>query len=206
MQNIASFYGENGYNVLTPDMRSHGGSEGTYIGMGWLDRLDVLKWIDYIIELDPEAEIILHGVSMGAATVMMVSGEELPSNVLGIIEDCGYTSVWDIFSDELSYLFSLPDFPFLYTADLIANIRAGYGFKTASALNAVSKSTVPILFIHGSIDTFVRTDMVYELYDACSSPKDLLVIEGAGHGDSYRMDPDTYFDTVFSFISENCGI
>lgn len=204
MQNIAGFYGVKNYNVLTPDMRAHGESEGKYIGMGWLDRLDVLDWIDYVIGLDPMAEIILHGVSMGGATVMMVSGEELPDQVKGIVEDCGYTSVWDIFADELSYLFHLPSFPLLNTASLIADIRAGYDFKDASAVEQVKKSQVPILFIHGSEDNFVHTDMVYEVYEACSSPKDILVVEGAGHGDSYRMDPDAYFDKVFSFIEKEC--
>lgn len=206
MYDIAAFYGVNGYNVLVPDMRSHGESEGTYIGMGWLDRLDVLKWIDYIIELDPKAEIILHGVSMGGATVMMVSGEELPENVKGIVEDCGYTSVWDIFSDELSYLFHLPDFPFLYTANLIANIRAGYDFKEASAVKQVANSAVPILFIHGSADTFVHTEMVYEVYDACTSPKDILIVEGAGHAEAYCVDMKLYFSTVFEFLAEKCGM
>lgn len=203
MYNIAGFYGKEGYNVLTPDMRSHGESEGKYIGMGWLDRKDVVKWIAYVTELDPEAEIILHGVSMGGATVMMTAGEELPENVRGIVEDCGYTSVWDIFSDELSYLFHLPEFPLLYAAEGIAKIQAGYGFREASALKQVAKSTVPILFIHGSEDNFVHTEMVYELYEACSSEKELLVVEGAGHGDSYRMDPDLYFGTVFEFLENN---
>lgn len=206
MQNIACFYGEKGYHVLTPDMRSHGESEGTYIGMGWLDRLDVLLWIRYILSVDPEAEIILHGVSMGGATVMMVSGEELPEQVKGIVEDCGYTSVWDIFSDELSYLFHLPDFPFLYTANLVAEYRAGYSFKEASAVDQVAKSEVPILFIHGSEDNFVHTEMVYELYEACTAPKDILVVEGAGHGEAYRMDPELYFDTVFGFLKKECGM
>lgn len=204
MLNIASFYGEKGYNVLTPDMRSHGESEGTYIGMGWLDRLDILRWIDYLTELDPQAEIILHGVSMGGATVMMVSGEELPGNVKGIVEDCGYTSVWDIFADELSYLFHLPSFPLLYAADGIAYLRAGYEFKTASAAEQVKKSGTPTLFIHGSEDTFVHTDMVYEVYDACAAPKDILVVEGAGHGEAYCMDPEAYFEKVFTFIEKEC--
>ena len=88
---------EQGWNVLLPDMRTHGESEGKYIGMGWLDRLDVLKWIDLIRERDEQAQIILHGVSMGGATVMMTSGEALPENVRAVIDDCGYTSVWDIF-------------------------------------------------------------------------------------------------------------
>lgn len=204
MQGIAGFYGMKGYNVLMPDMRAHGESEGTYIGMGWLDRKDVLGWIDYTLELDPEAEIILHGVSMGGATVMMVSGEALPKQVKGIVEDCGYTSVWDIFSDELSYLFHLPDFPLLYIASGISSLRAGYGFRNASSVKQVEKSTVPILFIHGSEDNFVHTDMVYEVYEACHAPKDILVVEGAGHGDAYRMDPEGYFGKVFEFLEQEC--
>lgn len=205
MQNVAGFYGLQGYNVLTPDMRAHGESQGTYIGMGWLDRQDILKWIQYVIDLDDQAEIVLHGISMGGATVMMASGEKLPQQVKGIVEDCGYTSVWDIFSDELSYLFHLPDFPILYAADGIAWLRAGYEFKSASALEQVAKSQVPILFIHGSEDNFVHTDMVYELFDACQAPKDLLVIQGAGHGDAYKMDPELYFHTVFSFLEKECS-
>ena len=115
-RDIAAFYAARGFNVLLPDLRAHGESEGKYIGMGWLDRKDALKWIDLIVETDPEAEIVLHGVSMGGATVMMTAGEALPDNVKGIVEDCGYTSVWDIFADELDYLFGLPTFPLLNTA------------------------------------------------------------------------------------------
>lgn len=204
MQNIASFYGVQGYHVLTPDMRSHGESEGTYIGMGWLDRLDVLLWIDFITARDPQAEIILHGVSMGGATVMMVSSEELPENVKGIVEDCGYTSVWDIFADELAYLFHLPAFPVLDAANLMSNIRAGYDFKKASAVKQVAKSRVPMVFIHGSEDNFVHTEMVYEVYEACQTPKELLVVEGAGHGQAYQMDPELYFTTVFDFLESEC--
>ncbi len=204
MYGIASYYGTRGYHVLTPDMRGHGQSEGTYIGMGWLDRRDVLRWIDYIIQRDAEAQIILHGVSMGGATVMMVSGEELSPHVKGIVEDCGYTSVWDIFSDELSYLFHLPDFPVLYAASMMCKIRAGYSFGEASALKQVAKSQTPILFIHGSEDNFVHTEMVYKLYEACNSQKELLVVDGAGHGQSYVKDPELYFQTVFDFIQENC--
>lgn len=204
MRGIAAFYGMRDYNVLTPDMRSHGESEGKFIGMGWLDRKDILRWLDYILELDPQAEIILHGISMGGGTVMMTAGEQLPLQVKGIVEDCGYTSVWDIFSDELSYLFHLPEFPILYISSGFSSLRAGYSFGEASAIEQVKKSTVPILFIHGSEDNFVHTEMVYELYDACASAKDLLIVEGAGHGESYSKDPDGYFDKVFSFLEEHC--
>ena len=203
-QNIACQYAASGYNVLLPDMRSHGESEGTYIGMGWLEKDDVLLWIDLIIEMDPEAEIILHGTSMGGATVMMVSGEDLPDNVKGIVEDCGYTSVWDIFADELDYLLGLTTFPILNAAEFVGKIRAGYDFSEASSVEQVKKAEVPMLFIHGSEDNFVKTNMVYDVYEACPTVKDILVIDGAGHGEAYQMDPELYFETVFGFISENC--
>lgn len=202
MKAYGLYYAEQDYNILMPDLRSHGDSEGTYIGMGWLDKDDMLKWIDYIVSMDPEAQIMLHGVSMGGATVLMTSGENLPDNVKAIVDDCGYTSVWDIFADEMEYLFNLPEFPFLYSASFFANIRAGYDFKEASSIEQVRKTTLPIFFAHGSVDNFVHTDMVYELYDACPTDKELYVVEGAGHGQAMYYDPDTYFDKVFNFIGK----
>ena len=200
MDVYAMLYAQRGYHVLTPDLRAHGESEGSYIGMGWLDRKDILKWIDVILARDPDAEIVLHGVSMGGATVMMTSGEELPENVVAIIDDCGYTSVWDEFSDEIRYLFHLPDFPFLYTASALAKLRAGYTFGEASALEQVKKSKTPMLFIHGSEDNFVHTEMVYRLYDACSAQKDIYIAEGAGHGQALFIDPEMYEARVFGFL------
>ena len=203
-RNVASVFAGRGYNVLLPDMRAHGESEGRYIGMGWLDRKDILGWIDRIVELDPEARIILHGTSMGGAAVMMTAGEELPENVKGIIEDCGYSSVWDIFADELDVLFGLPPFPVLHAASIVSKLQAGYSFGEGSAVKQLAKAKVPMLFIHGGEDNFVRTDMVYEVHEACPTKKEILVIEGAGHGEAYCMDPELYFDTVFSFIEKNC--
>lgn len=200
MYSYARYYAEKGYNILTPDMRSHGDSEGKLIGMGWLDKEDVKLWIDYVLNLDPQAEIVLHGVSMGGATVMMTSGEDLPENVKAIIDDCGYTSVWDEFTDEARYLFHISQFPILYTASAISKIRAGYSFQEASAIEQVKKTDIPIFFIHGSEDNFVNTDMVYSLYDACPTRKDLYVVKGAGHGQSLYLNPDLYFEKVFSFI------
>ena len=85
------------FNCLLPDMRACGESEGEYIGMGYLDSKDILGWIDLIDERDPSANILITGVSMGGATTMMTSGLELPASVKCFVEDCGYTSVWDIF-------------------------------------------------------------------------------------------------------------
>ncbi|MBR1527736.1 MAG: alpha/beta hydrolase [Oscillospiraceae bacterium] len=200
MYDYAYYYAEKNFNILLPDMRSHGESEGSYIGMGWLDRKDLLKWIALILEQDAQAEIILHGVSMGGATVMMTAGETLPENIKAVIDDCGYTSVWDIFSDELNYLFQLPDFPFLYTADKISKLRAGYSFSEASALEQIRKTEVPVMFIHGSADNFVHTEMVYQLYDACPTQKELYVCENAGHALSLYMNPEVYNQKVFAFL------
>lgn len=201
MYPYARFYAEKGYNILTPDMRSHGDSEGKFIGMGWLDKDDVKLWIDYILNIDPQAEIVLHGVSMGGATVMMTSGEDLPDNVKAVIDDCGYTSVWDEFTDEAKYLFHIPQFPILHTASIISWIRAGYSFQEASAIEQVKKTKVPIFFIHGSEDNFVKTDMVYSLYEACPTKKDLYVVNGAGHGQALYLNPELYFKKVFDFIA-----
>ncbi|MBQ8159421.1 MAG: alpha/beta hydrolase [Clostridia bacterium] len=200
MRALASYYGLRGYNTLIPDLRGCGESEGEYVGMGWPDRLDMLGWIRWITEKDPEASIVLHGISMGGATVMMTAGEMLPEQVKAIVEDCGYTSVWDIFEDEMAYLFHLPAFPMLYVASSIASNRAGYSFTEASSLHQIAKAQVPVLFIHGSEDNFVHTDMVYKVYDACPTEKQLLVVDGAGHGNSYNHAPDLYFDTVFGFL------
>ena len=120
----ASFFGAQGYNALLPDLRGCGDSEGDYIGMGWPDRKDMLRWIDWIIRRDSEAQIVLYGISMGGATVMMTAGEALPDQVKAVVEDCGYTSVWDIFADEMGYIFHLPRFPLLNIASRIASFRA----------------------------------------------------------------------------------
>lgn len=202
MSSYAKNYYDMGYNVLIPDLRSHGSSEGDYIGMGWDDRLDIIAWINTILEENPNAEIVLHGVSMGAATVSMVSGEDLPSNVKAIVADCGYTSVWDEFAYQLDDLFSLPEFPILNVSSLVAKVRAGYFLGEASTLEQVAKSKTPILFIHGDEDDFVPYYMMEELYNATSSEKEMLTIKNAGHAKSSEIDPETYWTTVHEFTNK----
>lgn len=200
MVNSAKQFLSYGYNVLMPDLRAHGKSEGKYIGMGWLDRLDLIKWMDYLIATYGNIKIILYGISMGAATVMMASGEKLPSNVRMVIEDCGYTSVWDEFAYELKYLFHMPTFPALYNANIITKIRAGYSLRKASCIKQIKKSKIPILFIHGDQDKFVPFYMLDKLYDAATCKKEKLVIKGAGHAVSQNIDPQKYWHTVRKFI------
>lgn len=202
MSSYAKKYYDNGYNVLIPDLRAHGLSEGDYIGMGWDDRLDIISWINYILNEEPNAEIILHGVSMGAATVLMTSGEEIPSNVKAIVADCGYTSVWDEFAYQLDDLFSLPEFPILNVSSIVAKIRAGYFLGEASSIDQVKKSKTPILYIHGDQDDFVPYYMMEELYNATSSEKEMLTIKGAEHAKASEVDPETYWTTVNNFINK----
>ncbi len=202
MGTLAKFYHEVlGYHVLMPDARGHGASEGNYIGFGWPDRKDYLLWINQVIKaVGQDAEIILHGVSMGGATVMMVSGEKLPEQVKAIIEDCGYTSVYDELSYLLKQIYHLPSFPILPATSLLTTLKVGYNFYEASAIEQVKKNKLPILFIHGGNDTFVPTEMVDRLYDACKAPKQLMIVEGAGHGMSYRKDRVNYEAKVIEFI------
>lgn len=203
MEDYASVYGGRmGFNCLLPDMRACGKSEGTYVGMGYLDSIDVLSWIDYIEKADSEAKILVSGVSMGGATTMMVSGkEDLPDSVVCFVEDCGYTSVWDIFEHELDFLFHLPAFPLLYTASALSGLQAGYSFTEASAVDAVGASDRPMLFIHGKEDTFVSYWMLDVLYEAkTKGTKAELSVDGAGHAESFYRDPETYMSTVHDFI------
>ena len=139
-----TFY-EKGYNILIPDARGCGNSEGNYIGMGWHERLDIVDWIEQINAAYNPTNVVLYGVSMGGATVMMVSGETLPENVRAIVEDCGYSSVWGEFAHQLNGVFGLPTFPIMNFASLVTKVRADFTLEEASAINQVSKSVTPIL-------------------------------------------------------------
>ncbi|SER90714.1 hypothetical protein SAMN04487944_112100 [Gracilibacillus ureilyticus] len=196
---IRGFY-EKGYHVLAPDLRGHGESEGDYIGMGWHDRLDILQWIDEILAKNQNATITLFGISMGGATVMMASGENLPANVKVIVEDCGYTSVQDIFAYQLKDLFKLPKFPVLNAANMVTKIRAGFDLSEASALEKLRKCELPMLFIHGDADRFVPFKMVEEVFAAADTEKEKLIIPGAGHGEAVLVNPKLYWETIWSFI------
>ena len=200
MSGEAKIFYDLGYNVIIPDLRGCGESEGDAIGMGWLDRHDIINWIDYIISKDKNAQIVLYGVSMGGATVMMTTGENLPKNVKCAIEDCGYTSVNDEFSVQLNKLFGLPEFPVITSASFVSSIRAGYNFTEASCVEQVKKSKTPTLFIHGDQDDFVPFEMLDIVYSQANCPKEKLVIEGAGHVESSSKAKNIYWNTVENFL------
>lgn len=200
---IADYFLKHGYAMLLPDARAHGESEGEYIGFGCLDRQDALCWINWAIQkCGEDVSILLYGTSMGGATVLMTSGLELPANVKGIVSDCGFTSPKEVFTHVLNHMYHLPAFPAIQGADLINKKLAGYGMDECNAKREVQKAKVPILFIHGSADTFVPCSMCEEIYENCQSPKRKLIIEGAGHAESYYKDMVTYEDTLTKFAEE----
>ncbi len=196
------FYHNKGYNVLLPDNRAHGKSEGKYIGMGILDRLDCIEWAKFLVEYFGEnIEIILHGISMGGATVLSASGENgLPNQVKDIISDCGYTSVGEQIKLHITGYLHLPSFPFLNICELFCKHYAKYDFQTITPLKQVTKAKIPILFIQGEKDSLVPCYMVKQLYNACPSPKELLLIPEAGHAESIAMDSKSYYKAIIDFL------
>ena len=189
---------ELGYNVVIPDLHAHGLSEGDMIQMGWLDRLDALHWLS-VFKTDT---MVVHGVSMGAATTMMLSAETMPEGIrdLHFIEDCGYTDVWEELEGELSKQFGLGPFPLMYCANWINKLWYGWSFKEASALQAVEHSSYPMLFIHGDQDTFVPTEMCQRLFSAKRSMKEMWLAEGAEHAESFQKHPAEYMRRVKQFL------
>ena len=187
------FYRSLGYSLLLPDDRAHAPSEGKYIGFGVLDRLDCVAWAQYIVDnYGDDAEIIIHGVSMGAATVLAASGENLPSQVKGIVSDCGYTSAEDIIKYHFKNSMHLPIWPIYSLCEKICEKRAGFNFHTHTPIEQVQRAKVPILFVHGVEDKMVPVEMVQRLYDACKSKKEILIVDEAGHGESIAFAPDEY--------------
>lgn len=200
---MAEYFMERGYNTLIVDHRSHGKSEGQYVGFGILDRFDCLKWIEYVIgRLGKESEIVLYGVSMGASTVLMASGaDEFPKNVKAIISDCAFTSPYDVFKHILKRDYHLPPRPIMDINERMCREKAGYGFRDYSTLDAVKKAPCPILFIHGKEDKFVPTDMTLKNYEACTGEKRLLLVDNAGHAASLYENKELYENTVTEFLN-----
>lgn len=205
---IARWYNDRGWNVLMPDQRGHGSSEGGYVGWGYDERLDVVGWATYIARKDPEAEILLHGVSMGAASVLMAAGGAMPRQVQGVVSDCSYTSI----EAEMCYLLRrwrkmsggvpLPAGLMFSALRKTALRRAGYDLRDAAPIQAVTRSKTPTLFIHGVDDDFVPASMMGKLYQAARCPKRFLWAPGADHAASVGSNPDLYWSAVAGFIKD----
>jgi fermentation-respiration switch protein FrsA (DUF1100 family) len=203
MGNYGEHYRQQGYHVFMADNRGHGESGGDYVGMGWLDRLDYLVWLDLLTErLGSGTQIVLHGISMGASTALMISGEDAaPYQIAAIIADCGYSSVREEFRYQIREFFHLPAFPIFNVGSLASRILAGFSFEEASAIEQVRRSDIPTFIIHGEIDSYNPTYMAYDIYDAVGGEKELWIVPQANHGLAYYMNPEEYFTRVWAFIA-----
>ena len=195
------FY-EMGFNVILPYLRGHGKSEHEHCTMGWLDRLDIIDWISFIINKNPDAKIILHGASMGAATVMNATGENLPENVVCCIEDCGFTNLWEMYTAQIKSSTKIPAELILSFVNPAFKLKLGFDIKDNSPLNQVKKSKTPTLFIHSDKDTVVPFCMNYPLYAAAGCDKERLVVEGATHCAAGYLFPEIYWNKITEFINK----
>jgi fermentation-respiration switch protein FrsA (DUF1100 family) len=203
----AMFFHEQGYGVLLLDLRAHGESEGKYVGFGILDRFDTREWIRYCRErFGGNIRIVLHGTSMGAATVLMALGlPEIQKRVSAVIADCGYTSPAEIFAHVIQKDYHLPTAPILKAASVMTKAMAGYCYDDYSTVDALKNNQVPVLFIHGKEDLFVPTWMTLKNYDLCSGKKKLLMVEHAGHGSSVFENQALYEQTEKEFLADVFG-
>ncbi|GAF39187.1 hypothetical protein JCM14202_1032 [Agrilactobacillus composti DSM 18527 = JCM 14202] len=199
----AKLFFDDGYTVLMPDDRSHGLSSGKYINFGWLDRLDYLQWLQKILErMGPDIQIVLYGISMGGATVMMMSGDDLPHQVKAIIEDCGYASVEEELTYQLKHFFNLPKYPLMPVVSSINKIVLGFTLEHGSAVAQLHKNKTPIFFIHGEKDNYVPTSMCFENFQATSAPKDMWIVPNATHAKSYWTAPKEYTQRIKRFLCQ----
>lgn len=191
-----------GRSVMLIDQRGAGMSEGNTCSFGINERWDCIDWINFANKkIDNKRPIIIGGVSMGGATVMMASGEELPKNVVCVMSDCGYSSSKDIICKVVREM-HLPDkilYPFI---KLGAKLYGRFDLEETSPIEAVARSKTPLVFIHGDTDDFVPHSMSMDCFNATTAPRKLVTIEGAGHGLAYPVDPKKYVDSLREFEIE----
>ncbi len=189
------------HSALIVDQRTSGNSEGHVITFGIKEHRDCLDWIDFTIShFGPDVKIILTGISMGATTVLMAAGHELPPNVIGVLADCGFTSSKEIIKKVIRQI-HLPAnllYPFV---KLGAKLYGGFDLEECSAIENIAKCKLPVIFFHGEDDDFVPCYMSHKNYDACNSTKQIITIPAAGHGLSYPVAPDHYLQELKNFFA-----
>lgn len=197
---VAMHYTEEGFNVLMPDLRANGESEGAFHGMGWTDRMDVINWIDLILQDNPSAQISIHGIDIGADAALMLSGEPVKSSIKAIVAEGAYTSAWDVVKKEYEARYDWPVFPIVNMMNPVTKIWGGYSLKEADAVKQVKNANVPILLIHGKNDTYATSDMTKQLEKEIASSHEVLEISTGTHEDCRYAEPDTYYNKTFEFV------
>lgn len=193
-----------GHNIILVDQRAHGKSEGIHMTMGLWERFDIADWAAFLAERCPQCKLVLHGCSMGAATVLYASAQRLPQSVCCCVEDCGYTSPGEAFLQEMHYKYSsLPlKRAVLGVTNLICRAVICFDLWWDDVRAAVRVSTLPTLFLHGTADRAVPHRMGQELFALHRGPKQLELFEGAQHAVSYFADPTRYARCCRQFIAQ----
>jgi len=199
---VAQHLYEEGYTVLYPYMRAHRKSEGKYITFGVKERYDIAAWAKLLSDRRPDLPLFLYGQSMGGATVIMASGLDLPKQTRGIIADSAFHSPRDVIATALTNSYKVPVFPMLPAMDLWARIIAGYSLTATTCREALDKTDLPFLFIHGKLDDLVPYDMGYQNYVECHTEKEMLTIDTAAHCACCYVDPERYFSYLDEFLKK----
>lgn len=192
-------YIRRGFNILLPDSRACGESGGEICTFGILESRDTLDWVEEILRRRPQDSIVLHGCSLGAAAVCMMSCLDLPDAVKAAVSDCAFADAVPQIGHMIK-LANVPSFPLLQLEEQWFHAHTGLDLRDACPLSAVRRSKIPILFVHGSSDRYVPPENAGRLYEACGSGRELVLIKGAGHAASHYADPDTYCTAVFRFL------
>lgn len=201
MARWAKRFHDEGYTVIAPALRGHERNRDTgYIRMGEEDARDLPSWVGSVISRDPDAQILLLGLSMGATTVMLASGQTLPRNVRCAIADCGFSNVWDVFTSIVKKNVHVPASPFINLMNVACKARLHLDLRAIDCLPSLRHASIPFLFVHGGADDFVPTSMAHDCFNACASPqKQLLIIPSAGHGMSASVNPSRYWACIDDF-------
>lgn len=195
-------YHDMGMNILLPDQRAHGKSEGKYITFGVKESRDMQSWIDFHNKNFGEFPLVLSGLSMGASTVLYLADENLPKNVKGIIADCGFSSPKEIIGSVFRRIIHLPPAPSLCVCELCARLFAGFSLTEKDTRQTLKNAKLPVLLVHGVDDGFVPCKMTKQGYDACNGEKEILLVEKADHGVSFLVDKPRYTKMVIAFLEK----
>ncbi|WP_054958630.1 alpha/beta hydrolase [Paenibacillus dakarensis] len=196
---------EEGYNILLIDQRRHGRSEGRYTTYGYYEKYDIQTWVNWIVEhYGDDTEIGLHGQSLGGGTVLEYLSIAAPQVKL-VIADCPYSDLADLMKHQITKLNKIPSVPFFGWVNNRIRKKCGFSFEQVSPIRAVRESHLPVMFIHGTNDTYVPTRMSKEMYEAKPGPKKLVLIEGAIHANAYHVGTEQYREATRSFLHEYIG-
>ena len=203
MAKYSDIFLKRGFDVLVVDNRAHGKSEGDTVGMGWIDRCDVLKWCEFLSQNNNFYKILLFGQSMGASAVCMASGEKSSCKIVAVIEDCGFDNTYK----QVSYIYQKSKLKTKVFLDLFvsfANRKNGYDMKQADVVKQLRKNSLPVLIIHGGEDDFVPTEMAYNIYNNLDENRRAIYIAPqAKHTQSYQINEKKYTRIINEFLDKN---